>query len=77
MHGVNTGDLLSYTSGSSLITGLSDGVDYYAIKVDDDTIKLATTDSNASSNQAIDLQSQGAGTHQFKTQGVAIHIFLE
>ncbi len=76
-HGVNTGDLLTYTAGSTSITGLSTGVDYYAIKVDDNTIKLATTESNASSNQAIDLQSQGAGTHQLKTQGTAISYILE
>ena len=56
---------------------MSTGVDYYVIKVDDNTIKLATTESNASSNQAIDLQSQGAGTHQLKTQGVAISYILE
>jgi hypothetical protein len=76
-HGVNTGDLLTYTQGSTAITGLSTGVDYYAIKVDDNTIKLATTESNATNNQAIDLQSQGAGTHQFKTQGTAISYILE
>ena len=76
-HGTNTGDLLTYTQGSSAITGLSTGVDYYVIKVDDNTIKLATTESNANSNQEIDLQSQGSGTHQFKTQGTAISYILE
>ncbi len=76
-HGTNTGDILTYTQGTAPITGLSTSVDYYVIKVDDDTIKLATTSSNASSNQEIDLQSQGSGTHQFKTQGVAISYILE
>ena len=56
---------------------MSTGVDYYAIKVDDNTIKLALTSSNATNNQAIDLQSQGAGTHQLKTQGTAISYILE
>ena len=76
-HGTNTGDLLTYTQGSSAVQGLSTGVDYYVIKIDDNTIQLATTPSNASSNQAIDLQSQGSGTHQLKTQGVAISYILE
>ena len=76
-HGVNTGDLLTYTAGSTGISGLSTGVDYYAIKVDDNTIKLALTQSNATNNQAINLQSQGAGTHQLKTQGTAISYILE
>ena len=76
-HGINTGDLLTYTAGSTAVQGLSTGVDYYAIKVDDNTIKLATTESNASSNQAINLESQGAGTHQLKTQGTAISYILE
>ena len=47
------------------------------IRDSDNTIKLAATSSNASSNQAIDLQSQGAGTHTLKTQGVAISYILE
>ena len=57
--------------------GLSTGVDYYAIKVDDNTIKLATTDQMQILDQAINLQSQGAGTHQLKTQGTAISYILE
>ena len=76
-HGINTGDLLTYTQGTSAIGGLGTGVDYYVIKVDDNTIKLATTESNASGGQAIDLTNQGSGTHQFKTQGVAISYILE
>ena len=76
-HGVNTGDLLTYTQGSSPIGGLSTNVNYYAIKVDDNTIQLATTESNANSGNQIDLTSGGAGTHSLKTQGVAISYILE
>ena len=76
-HGINTGDLLTYNSGSSLVGGLADGIQYYAIKIDDNTIKLATTKSNADTGVAIDLTSQGAGTHTLVTQGVAISYILE
>ena len=76
-HGVNTGDLLTYTQGSSPVGGLSTNVNYYAIKVDDNTIQLATTESNANSGNQIDLTTGGAGTHTLKTQGVAISYILE
>ena len=76
-HGTNTGDQLTYASGSSDIGGLADGNVYYVIKVDNDTIKLATTESNANGGSAITLSSQGAGTHTFTTQGTAISYILE
>ena len=76
-HGTNTGDQLTYTSGSSDIGGLADGNVYYVIKVDNDTIKLATTESNANGGSAIPLSTQGAGTHTFTTQGTAISYILE
>ena len=76
-HGTNTGDQLTYASGSSDIGGLADGNVYYVIKVDNDTIKLATTESNANGGSAIPLSSQGAGTHSFTTQGTAISYILE
>ena len=76
-HGTNTGDQLTYASGSSDIGGLADGNVYYVIKVDNDTIKLATTESNANGGSAIPLSTQGAGTHSFTTQGTAISYILE
>ena len=76
-HGTNTGDQLTYTAGSAAITGLATGNVYYVIKVDNDTIQLAATESNANTGSAINLQSQGTGTQTFVTQGTAISYILE
>ena len=50
---------------------------YYAIVVDGNTIRLATTTSNANSNSYITLSSQGSGTHTLVTAGIAISYILE
>ena len=76
-HGANTGDGLTYTQGTTAIGGLSTNTKYFAIKVDDNTIKLATTKSNATNNQIITLSGQGTGTHTFTTDGVAVSYILE
>ena len=76
-HGTSTGDQLTYTEGSSSIGGLATNNVYYVIKVDDNTIKLAATSSNAAANSEITLTNQGAGTHQFVTAGIAISYILE
>ena len=76
-HGTSTGDQLTYTEGSSAIGGLATNNVYYVIKVDDNTIKLASTTSNANSGSALTLSSQGSGTHQFVTAGIAISYILE
>tara|TARA_R100000781_G_scaffold22793_1_gene16884 strand:- start:7933 stop:12003 length:4071 start_codon:yes stop_codon:yes gene_type:complete len=46
-----------------IIRGLTDNTTYYAIKVDANTIKLATSTSNASAGTAVDLTNIGSGTH--------------
>ena len=45
---------------------------YYVIKVDDNTIKLATTRTNANAGTAINLTSQGGGTHTLETPTVTL-----
>jgi hypothetical protein len=62
-HYLETGDDLVYrTQGGTAIGGLKD-FSYYAIKVDAWTIKLAASKTQARAGQAIDLTSQGTGTH--------------
>ena len=48
-------------SGGTVITGLTDGV-YYIIKEDHNTIKLATSASNASNGVAVNITGVGAGS---------------
>tara|TARA_Y100001978_G_scaffold66316_1_gene59487 strand:+ start:1022 stop:2626 length:1605 start_codon:yes stop_codon:yes gene_type:complete len=61
-HRFITGQKVTYSDGGgTVITGLTDGTSYFIIKVDQNTIQLATSSSNASSATAIDLTGLGAG----------------
>lgn len=62
-HGWYTGRKVAATSSGTLPGGLS-ATDYYVIRVDADTIKLATSFANASAGTAVDITSAaGGGTH--------------
>jgi microcystin-dependent protein len=58
-----TGFRVRVSSTGTIIGGLAINTDYYVIVVDANTIKLATTRANAIANTAINLTSQGTGTH--------------
>ena len=61
-HRFITGQKVTYSDGGgTVITGLTDGTSYFIIKVDQNTIQLATSASNAASSTAIDLTGLGAG----------------
>ena len=56
------GQRVTYNKGGgTVITGLSDGV-YYIIKEDHNTIKLATSASNASNGVAVNITGVGVGS---------------
>ena len=60
-HRFLTGQRVTYNDGGgTAIGGLADGV-YFIIKVDQNTIQLATNASNAAAGTAIDLTSGAAG----------------
>lgn len=61
-HGYATGLKAALTTGTTLPTGLS-ATDYWVIKVDANTIKLATSAANAIAGTAVDITGDGAGTH--------------
>jgi len=69
-HGLATGNELDYAVGDQdndeAIGGLVNLQRYYAVKVDDNHFKLATTEDNAKGGTAIDLIDEGQGsTHVF------------
>ncbi len=66
-HGLNTGDGpgAMYTPDGTLPAGSSPVTDYWAIRVDANTIKLASSSANAMSGTAVPLTSNGSGTLQF------------
>lgn len=66
-HVFSTGDYVNYAiNGGTTITGLTGGNNYYVIRVDGNTIKLATSLANANAGTAIDLTGLGVGTHTIK-----------
>ena len=57
-HGLSTGDSVIYgNGGGATLDGLTDATTYFAIRVDADTIKLATSESNADAGTAIDSRT--------------------
>ena len=54
-HGFVTGQEVTYTEDSGSISTLTDGTEYFTIKVTADTIKLATTFANATAATAINI----------------------
>lgn len=64
-HGYNTGDVIVYfANGGTAISGLTNYSVYYVINVNSNTIKLATSSTNASSGTGIDLTVVGSGTQR-------------
>ena len=69
-HGFITGDRVEYSSqGGVSIGGLVDGTSYFVIRTDANTIKLATTEANATAGTAIDLTSAVNGTQMHRLLG--------
>jgi hypothetical protein len=61
-HGYLTGQKVRVSTAGTLPSPLAAGVDYWLIKVDVNTIKLATSFANAVAGSAIDLTTTGTGT---------------
>jgi len=63
-HGLQTGDKVQLTSTGTLPAGLALLTDYYVIRVDANTIKLAISAYNAEWNIPVDITAAaGGGTH--------------
>ena len=64
-HGLSTHDRAKYNvNGNTAIGGLTDGTTYFVIKVDANTIKLATNFTNCQAGTAISLTSVTGSTTQ-------------
>ena len=62
-HGFSTQDPVVYKAGGSLpISGLVDGTTYFAIRVDDNSFKLATTSANAGAGTAFTITGGTGGS---------------
>ena len=62
-HGIRTGTKLTFGHGSGTQnTGLTNGTTYFAIRVDDDNIKLGLNLANAQAGTAVSISGQGNNT---------------
>ena len=74
-HPLATAQAVVYQDGGgTALAGLTDNTTYYVIKVDKDTIKLATNTSNANAGTAINLTGTGnaAQTFEYNTDNIVI-----
>ena len=62
-HGFANAHSVRISSSGTIPGGLSAGTTYYVIRVDADTIQLATSLANVYAGTAINITSQGSGTH--------------
>jgi hypothetical protein len=60
---IPTGTPIKFSSDTTIPAGLVAGTIYYAINQSATTIKVATTRENATAGTAVDITSQGTGTH--------------
>lgn len=68
-HNYYTGLVGRFTTTNTLPTGLSLSTDYYLISDSVNTYKVASTLENATIGTAINISSQGTGTHTFTPRG--------
>jgi len=62
-HGFVTGDAVEYVSAGTPPTGITSGTTYFAIRVDSDTVKLATSSANAlAGTPVVNITAVGTGT---------------
>ncbi len=80
-HDYKSGEIIKYTAGSTPIGGLTDGSQYYVIKIDDDKFRLANIGLTTATkkvfydtNQYIEFGSKGAGTHSFNYSDISVAI---
>lgn len=62
-HGYTAGQLVNFSTTTTLPSGLVAATDYYILVVDANTIKVADSWANYLTNTAVNITSQGTGTH--------------
>ncbi len=79
-HGFSSGELITYSSSGSLISGLSQSNQYYVIKLDNDTFRLSnagvggTIKTEYLDNKYVNLKSKGTDYQEFAYPPLTINI---
>lgn len=64
-HGLSTGDPLFYVAGTAAPTGLTDETVYYAVYVDANSFRLASSYANALAGTLVTISDDGTGNQDF------------
>jgi hypothetical protein len=70
-HSLTTGTLVRYETTDTAIQGLTDGSDYYVIRINRNSFQLAASLADSQSATAITLESLGSGIHNLYTTSVS------
>lgn len=70
-HGLSTGIVGQFTTSDTLPTGISAMTDYYIIRVDANTVAIATSLDNAVAGTKVDITTQGVGDQTFTPTALA------
>lgn len=76
-HGFLTGLKGQFTTSNTLPTGISLATDYFIVKVDADTYKVATSLANALAGTVIAFTDNGTGNHTFTPTALAASVTPE
>lgn len=63
LHGMSTGDQMKFTTSTTLPSPLAAGTIYFAVVIDANNFKVATSYANALSSTVVDITTQGSGSH--------------
>ena len=81
-HGYNSGEILTYSTTGTEITGLSTSKTYVVTKVTDDSFKLSSVGIGSTlkyfyydNSDYVDLKSSGSGVHSFNYEPIQVRIF--
>jgi hypothetical protein len=70
-HGLVTGLVGQFTTSGALPTGISAATNYFIIRVDANTFKVATSLANAQAGTAVDITAAGTGSQTFTPVALA------
>ena len=80
-HEFQSGEIVKYSTNGSVIGGLSNNVEYYLTKVDEDKFKLSgigtgsvASDFYYNTKQFVNLTSVGVGTHTFNYPEISVEV---
>ena len=72
-HDYKSGEIITYSNQYNPISGLSTNTNYRVTKIDDNSFKLSSVDT-ISTNQYVNLESVGLGTHIFNYPSISVEI---